>query len=76
MPASRKSLTKVVYKPDTQSTDEFTVIVNSDEVSGAHPQSMFGSLMAVCSTRSGKKEVSYLAIHFLVAIADRSFADT
>ncbi|KAI0340901.1 DUF1960-domain-containing protein [Trametopsis cervina] len=28
---SQKSLTKVVYKPSTQSTDEFTVIVNSDE---------------------------------------------
>lgn len=28
----RKSLTKVVYKPDTQSTDEFTVIVNLEEV--------------------------------------------
>lgn len=27
-----KSLTKVVYKPSTQSTDEFTVIVNADEV--------------------------------------------
>lgn len=26
-----KSLTKVVYKPDTQSTDEFTVIVNPAE---------------------------------------------
>ncbi|KIK46687.1 hypothetical protein CY34DRAFT_75572 [Suillus luteus UH-Slu-Lm8-n1] len=26
-----KSLTKVVYKPDTQSTDEFTVIVNPVE---------------------------------------------
>ncbi|KAG2155052.1 DUF1960-domain-containing protein [Suillus bovinus] len=26
-----KSLTKVVYKPDTQSTDEFTVIVNPTE---------------------------------------------
>ncbi|KAI0092176.1 DUF1960-domain-containing protein [Irpex rosettiformis] len=26
-----KALTKVVYKPSTQSTDEFTVIVNSDE---------------------------------------------
>ncbi|TCD69230.1 hypothetical protein EIP91_008333 [Steccherinum ochraceum] len=31
MPPSRKSLTKVVYKPDSQSTDEFTVIVNSEE---------------------------------------------
>ncbi|KAG1892182.1 DUF1960-domain-containing protein [Suillus subluteus] len=26
-----KSLTKVVYQPDTQSTDEFTVIVNPTE---------------------------------------------
>ena len=27
-----KALTKVVFKPSTQSTDEFTVIVNQDEV--------------------------------------------
>ena len=27
-----KALTKVVYKPSTQSTDEYTVIVNSEEV--------------------------------------------
>ncbi|KAI0775386.1 DUF1960-domain-containing protein [Irpex lacteus] len=26
-----KSLTKVVYKPSTQSTDEFTVVVNPEE---------------------------------------------
>ena len=31
-PTKMKSLTKVVYKPSTQSTDEFTVIVNADEV--------------------------------------------
>lgn len=27
-----KSLSKVVYKPDTQSTDEYIVIVNPQEV--------------------------------------------
>lgn len=27
-----KSVTKVVYKPDTQSTDEYMIIVNSGEV--------------------------------------------
>ncbi|KZT24591.1 DUF1960-domain-containing protein [Neolentinus lepideus HHB14362 ss-1] len=26
-----RSITKVVYKPDTQSTDEFTVVVNPNE---------------------------------------------
>ena len=28
-----KNVTKVAYKPDTQSTDEYLVIVNADEVS-------------------------------------------
>ncbi len=27
-----KSLTKVIYKPSTQSSEEFTVIVNLEEV--------------------------------------------
>lgn len=30
-----KSLTKVIYKPDSQSTDEFIAIVNPEEVSRA-----------------------------------------
>ncbi|KAH8094949.1 DUF1960-domain-containing protein [Cristinia sonorae] len=31
MAPNKKALTKVVYKPDSQSTDEFTAIVNLDE---------------------------------------------
>ncbi|THH29660.1 hypothetical protein EUX98_g4519 [Antrodiella citrinella] len=31
MAPPRKALSKVVYKPDTQSTDEYTVIVNLEE---------------------------------------------
>jgi len=27
-----KNITKIIYKPDTQSTDEFIIIVNPDEV--------------------------------------------
>lgn len=30
--ANQRTLTKVTYKPSTQSTDEFTIIVNFDEV--------------------------------------------
>jgi hypothetical protein len=32
------SLTKVIFKPDSQSTDEFTVIVNPEEVGGSKYQ--------------------------------------
>lgn len=30
-------LTKIIYKPDTQSTDEYTIIVNPEEVRVASP---------------------------------------
>jgi hypothetical protein len=33
MPKAQRTLTKVIYKPSTQSTDEYTIIVNNDEVS-------------------------------------------
>ena len=39
-----KNVTKVAYKPDTQSTDEYIVIVNADEVSSASPSPMDGDL--------------------------------
>ena len=31
-----KQLTKVVYKPDSMSTEEYTMFVNAAEVSAAH----------------------------------------
>jgi len=33
MPSNTNALHKVIYKPDSQSTDEFMVIVNKDEYS-------------------------------------------
>jgi len=33
MPSNTNTLHKVIYKPDSQSTDEFMVIVNKDEYS-------------------------------------------
>ena len=57
-----KSLTKVVYKPDSQSTDEYIVIVNPEEVSPPpDPSLLVIHLILLCfyrSLRSGKQEVS------------------
>jgi hypothetical protein len=39
-----KALTKVIYKPDSQSTEEFSMIVDADEVS---PGGSFSLLVAV-----------------------------
>jgi hypothetical protein len=55
-----KSLTKVIYKPDSQSTDEYIVIVNPEEVSPP-PSLLVIHLILLCfyrSLRSGKQEVS------------------
>ena len=58
-----KSLTKVIYKPDSQSTDEYIVIVNPEEVS-SHPSLLVIHLILLCfyrSLRSGVQEVSYFS---------------
>lgn len=50
MPAT---LTKVVYKPDTQSTEEYTVIVNPEEVRRASYICGSYTYHSFNSTRSG-----------------------
>ena len=54
------TLTKVIYKPDTQSTDEFTIIVNPEQVRKSRRSFIISSLKSspYSSTRSGKMEVS------------------
>jgi hypothetical protein len=56
-----KTLSKVIYKPDSQSTDEFIVIVNSEEVCVAHGpvRSTSPNPPLFLSSRSGKKGVSH-----------------
>ncbi|KAG6817882.1 hypothetical protein H0H87_001714 [Tephrocybe sp. NHM501043] len=55
-----KALTKVIYKPDHTSNDEYTVIVNPEEVSRViattYPDLPESDLSAFCSSRNGRKE--------------------
>lgn len=57
-----KSLTKVIYKPDSQSTDEYLMFVNHEEVRrGSFVSQSEYYLKEVClfySTGSGKQETS------------------
>lgn len=66
--SSPKSLTKVCYKPSTQSGDEFIVIVNPEEVSVLRAVAQRAMLMRCipCSTRNGSMIVSGVTSHLAV----------
>ena len=68
-----KSLTKVIYKPDSQSTDEYIAIINPEQVSIPHFTSE--NIFILGSFISGKKEVSiafYLICRVLYLIQNIS----
>ena len=62
---SAKSISKVIFKPSTQSTDEYTVVVNVEEVCLNHPSRSMRCTrggdadlnLSAHSTTSGKQEV-------------------
>ena len=56
-----KNIAKLVYKPDTQSTDEFIIIINPDEVCHTlrFTRANLNHLVPY-STRNTKLEVSFL----------------
>lgn len=53
-----KAIAKVVYKPDSQSTDEYTVIVEPEEVCHFPVLGLISLIRYSCSTKSTKLEVS------------------
>ena len=62
-------LTKIIYKPDTQSTDEYTIIVNPEAVCVAPPILSVihnQSIDDLISTRNGRMEVSSSALDILL----------
>ena len=63
-----KSVSKVIYKPDTQSTDEFIAFINHDQASRVpHVQVSIANLSTFFSITGGKKEVTHpLFIHTIV----------
>ena len=55
-----KAITKIVYKPDTQSSDEYLIIVNPEEVCHTFYTTRFNPLiLCSCSSRNTRLEVSF-----------------
>lgn len=72
-------LHKVIYKPDTQSTEEYMIIVSPDDVSqlAFRDPSRPNLTLLGCSTRNGKTEVRVLSfIGFSKRTFDWFTADT
>jgi hypothetical protein len=54
-----KATTRIVYKPDTQSTDEYTIIVEPEQVCHIPIHGLAPLIRCSCSTASTKLEVRF-----------------
>ena len=60
-----KSIAKVVYKPDSNASDVFIVVVNHEEVRISASSKYFGQLCSYfVSILDGKMEVTILVLHY------------